>query len=278
MTAGRRTAEALEAHPRVHEALVVAAFLGVGGAGTLALTGHWPAAAACAAAAAAVLWLAGTRATPRSADAYLRRVSGALRDAHAAGDVAEAEYARGRHAAAARLERLAAPPAMEPYAERARNLFRTGSDADAPTGDRAADAAARYAEIDALRGDIAGRGTTDAERRYAVAVGELLTARLFAYAELLEGIADAHDAAAKRLAGTRSPERAAAAHDDLVAAFTASVEASRRLYAALRTGDPERARATMEDVSAAHAGLEAAYDAVVEALGDDLRWAPRDGS
>ena len=133
-----------------------------------------------------------------------------------------------------------------------------------------AGAAADLAELDALRRDLAGRGTTDAQRRYATAVYELLTARALAYEEVLQRVADATGSAVTRLAAIRAPRRAAAAHNKLLAAFTANAEAQRELYVAIRGGDPAHARAAAEAAVATHAALRDASDAVVGALGDDV--------
>jgi hypothetical protein len=177
MTAGRRTAEALAAHQSAREWLGAAGFLAVGGAVTLALGGVWVGAAACAAAAVVLLWLIGVWLPPRGADAYVRRVTGAMGD------------------------------------------WRT--------------------ETEHPGGHIGSK-----------------------------------DRALHRLERARPPQRAAAEHERLVAAFTANEEAERALTAAELHDDraavgPARARA-----DATYASLCEAYDALIAALGDDLRWPP----
>jgi hypothetical protein len=265
---------ALAAHPRAHQAVWVAGFAAVGGAAALAARGVWPAAAVAAAAGAALLWTGGAWPAPRGADAYLRRVAAAMHHANVEADVAESAYRRGRLAAAERLERLAAPSGMEAYGARVRALARARIDPEAPDADRAAAAAAMLGERDALRGDLTGRGTTEAERRYAVAVGDLLSGGALAYEHVLERVEEATARAAQQLAGIRPPRRAAGAHAALPAAFASYADAQRSAHLAIRTGDAAGARAATERASAAYAALRDAYDAVVAALGDDLRWPP----
>jgi hypothetical protein len=82
--------------------------------------------------------------------------------------------------------------------------------------------------------------------------------------------------AVKQLEAARPPQRAAAAHTDLIAAFVANEEAERAALAAELHGDGPAAVAAQARADDAYTALRAAYDAVVTALGDDLRWPPRE--
>jgi hypothetical protein len=205
-------------------------------------------------------------AVPFGADGYLRRVGDALTRWAVETEAAFDGHQRSRAATLRRIRRLRPPPGSEPVHARVLAL------ADRPAGEDLADAseraAATYAEVAAVRHELAAGRAFERHRRYASALDELLSERLRAADEALAR-ADAAAASARRgLERARPPDRATAAHAELVDAFVGAAVADRALRAAWRHGDPAAARAAAERVTAAYAALERAWDAVVGALHD----------
>jgi hypothetical protein len=267
---GQGSAPTRSGGERTRMTLVVLGWVTVGAAAPLLMRGLWPAAIACLLAGGAVLWRAGQLLTPRGADAYLRRVADALTMRVVETEAAYDEPRRRAAALRARCRRLRPPPGMEGLHERLLALSDDAADAADLPG-HAARAAGAFAELDALRRELAGVGATDAERRYASAAAELVTARL-RVADAAHARAEEADRRARaRLAGVRPPGRAHAQHQAMLDAFVAQALADGAVHAACRAGDAAGARAAAERALAAAKVTERAWDALVAALDRDTR-------
>src|SRR3954454_21366492 len=116
------------------------------------------------------------------------------------------------------LRRLRPPPGREALHARVLALGRRGA-ADEGTAAWPRRPAARFAEIEAIRRELAGARVSDAERRYAIAVDDVLSDRLYSYDEAVGQAEAAIARARRRLECARPPRAAARAHADVVDAF-----------------------------------------------------------
>jgi hypothetical protein len=216
-------------------------------------------------------------AAPRGADAYRGRVADALTMWAVETEAAFDHHAWRTATWLSALRRLRPPPGAETLHARVVALGERPS-ADEELAARAEDAAARFAEIEAIRRELAAARASDRDRAYAAAVDDALSECLRSSDTAIAEADAATPRTRRRLERARPPRGAAGAHADLLDAFVAHAVAYRAMLAACRHGDPAGARTAAERVNATAAARDRAWDAIVDALAADVRSPARRGA
>jgi hypothetical protein len=247
-----------------------------GGVGLyLAFAGSWPAAVACVASSAVLLWLGGAWVLPGSRAAYLRRVRAAWTDWAAGAQWAYGAVSRSQSGLAARVEQLAPPPELSDEHERLMALLRETEavvgDGSAPLAERARQSARALRAVDETTERLTGASANDAQRRYAAALDGFKRERLADYAASTRKAELASERAFDTLDRMRPPSAATSEHAAMVEAFREYVAAARAFHAAADSSEPERAGAAAQQLDAVAARLRSACAAVVERLDGGVR-------
>jgi hypothetical protein len=231
-----------------------------------AFDGGWPAALACFAGSALLLWLGGVWVLPWSRAAYLRRVQSAWTDWEAAAQAAYGVFSRRRSRLAARLEQLSPPPELAGEHARLMALFteseRLTGDESVPYPERARLVVTALHSVDEAAKRLAGTAATDAQRRYVAALEELRNERDAEYAAATRKAEQAGEEVVNGLTRVRAPSAAAAVHGTMVEAFRGYLAAARAFHAAAGSHEPDRAATAAHEAEAAAQRLHGACAAV----------------
>jgi hypothetical protein len=246
--------------------------IGAAGAGlALALAGRWPVAAGCFAASAALLWLSGAWVLPWTRDAYVRRVGRAWTDWAIEAQWAYDRFTRPPSRHLNGLDRLSPPSEFEDAHARLMALRdeaeRLNRDGSARHAERASHSVAAQLAFAETRDRLAATATTDAQRRYAATLDELLNERLAHYAATTRKAEQAAEKAVRILARMRVPAAAAREHAELLEASRSHLDAMREFHAAVsQSRDPGRAAAAAGRLDRAEEQLVSAGAAVSDEL------------
>lgn len=149
---------------------------------------------------------------------------------------------------------------------------RLSRDQSTPFAERARQAVAALNALDETNDRLADTATTDAQRRYAAALDELLSKRLAEYAAATRKAEQTSEEAVRILARMRAPAAAASTHAELVEASRSYVTALRECHTAAQSRNRDRAIVAARGVELAEQQLAALGAAVAERLDYAARW------